>query len=349
MIPTNPADCASAEYPTVGGVPAVFCPQETAGPYTVQVKYGWNVLDTVETFDPELLPVLVIGALLAEIDPALPGGGTMAAELGLALVIGPPPPSADVSLADVPADFQIVQPLNVQDEFVGVLLPLASVNEIVGEENAFWLRMRTVDEAGGESMFYAYFEAGLPTDAEGPVGFAFQLLTGGGSYEANVGAAPAPDEAGPLGEIGAGNVQPVYPAPVPAVAVRPACGFPVQVTEPVQVSGIGGGPVPVTSETTPQQVGVFVGTRGAGAAVLDDLDLTGVSQATLRREDDGASGSLYLESDSEPTQTYALAGGEVLQIAAPAGSTFGADGEIFKLYAVGPTVRYSYVLVMGPS
>lgn len=210
---------------TVGGLPAVACPAPEPAVYTVPVEAGWNL----PLFAGHPAPLLALGALLDDVTPAVPV--PLAIELGYSL-IGVTPDS-------IPPDntWSVFTEAEVSSGPLGLAIPiaLATSPQLLGLP--VWFRIRTVDANGCETRIHAWFPEGLPTSWDVPetpvivyVGFDLDA-----AYDFTVMAPPAADEAGPTTVIPI-EVTPDCPPPRLAVAVAPACEFPVQIDQTVEVT-----------------------------------------------------------------------------------------------------------------
>lgn len=232
-----------AECDNIGGLPSVLCDATPAVAYTVPLTGQWNPA----AGEGAPTPFLVIGAQVADLDPVPPG--PIVAEGAFSLVTGVPP--VDAELEDVPAEgaWQVFS--TQESDFLGFVLPVPIIATFVVLGTPMWFRIRTTDALGCTTTAYVYFPEGIPEDA---VDVPMVLLAGGERYEITVEAAPADDEEGPTVEQEV-TITPECPPARRAVAVAPACAFPVQIDSPVEIDG----PVEVTvPEGEPLPVAVEV-------------------------------------------------------------------------------------------
>jgi len=224
-----------ADCDNVGGLPSVVCDPTPAVAYEVPLTGQWNPGAV-----GEFAPVLGIGTQVADLTPEPPG--PIESELAFSLVTGVPPetPAEAVPAGDAWQVFS-TDPDTVS---LGFVLPLPIVSGFIALHVPLWFRIRTTDALGCTTTAYVYFPDGLPETATDDVPVV--LLAGGEVYEITVEAAPADDEAGPVAEQTI-EVTPECPPARRAVAVAPACEFPVQVDAPVEIDAPEGG-VPVSIE-----------------------------------------------------------------------------------------------------
>lgn len=231
-----------AECENVGGLPSVACAPAVAVAYDVPLVGQWNP-------EPiEMTPTLVVGAAVSTLDPEPPG--PIVAESAFSIMTGVPPvmPTED----DIPTeDAWQVFGIDPAATFLGFLLPVPIVGEFIQLGTPVWFRMRTTDALGCTTTAWVYFPEGIPETATDDVPVV--LFAGGDQYEITVEGAPADDEEGPLAE----ETIMVTPECLPArraVAVAPACEFPVQIDAPVEIDGAvevtvpEGEPLPVAVE-----------------------------------------------------------------------------------------------------
>lgn len=233
-----------AECDNVGGLPPVACDPIPAVAYEVPLTGQWNPGGAGET----PTPVLVVGAQVADLDPEPPG--PVVAELAFSVVTGVPPALPEDS--DVPQEdaWQVLFSTG-ETEFLGFVLPVPIIGTFVTLGTPIWFRIRTTDALGCTTTAYLYFPEGIPEHADD---VPLVLFAGGEQFEITVEAAPADDEEGPLAEE-AITVTPECPPARRAVAVAPACEFPVQIDAPVEIDG----PVEITTpEGEPLPVAVEV-------------------------------------------------------------------------------------------
>lgn len=257
-----PGGCDNAGE--VGGLPAVVCPAIEPDTYSVELAGGWNTLAAQE-FLP--MPFLVLAASVEAITPAPPLPLLSAVDLSIPMtpIVGVP------TSGQVPTEYQWQEATPLADNpYIGLMMPLEYIPPAISPGEGAWLRFRQVDGNGCTSAVIAFIEAFPGSDADEVTihvsqdnGVSFVTLT--------IEPAPAPNEEGPQITYTVEDLVPTCPAPQKAVAVAPACGFPVQVTEfnlegsmPVVVNGS------VTSDIAP-------GTNELGAGAGREILTTGQS------------------------------------------------------------------------
>lgn len=224
-----------AECDNVGGLPSVLCDATPAVAYEVPLVGQWN-----PGGGSEFSPVLVVGAQVGDLDPVPPGPVTV--ELSFSLVTGVPP--EDPELADAPTEgaWQVFS--TEESDFLGFVFPVGIVGQFITLGRPLWFRIRTTDALGCTTTAYLYLPEGLPEHA---VDVPLVLFAGGERYEVTIGEAPADDEEGPTSEQEV-TITPECPPARRAVAVAPACEFPVQIDAPVEIELAEGDTLPVSIE-----------------------------------------------------------------------------------------------------
>lgn len=211
----------------VGGLPAVVCATPAPVVYEVPIQAGWNL----DALIAGPAPYLAIGATLASISPApvLP----LHVEGAISLVTNP-------DLTVIPPDnaWQVAGSYDAGSTVppaAAALLPLAFLPSGVAGGGAVWVRVRTVDGNGCETRLHAVFPEGIPAawDAEPTVPVTLYLgFDTDTAYDLTIAAPPTETDPGPVDSVTV-NVSPVCPPAKRAVAVAPACEFPVQIDTPI--------------------------------------------------------------------------------------------------------------------
>lgn len=220
-IPTAPCD------DTVGGLPAVTCPQTEPTAYTFD--FGARYADAGEA-PPD--GALALGILDGD-GSITPGGHTFAGAIDIA---SPPTPITGApTAADVPGSWQTVSPPVDGQVILG--LPILTSFGAFEPGDPIWIRLSITDDAGCVITAYVYLVRPLTVADDVDV---YASLDGGDTWHTfAVPGGSAPD---PVVETFA-DFLPTCPAARKALAVTPGCSgvpFPVQGVE-------GGVPVAVVS------------------------------------------------------------------------------------------------------
>jgi len=289
--------------------PLVYCPPVEPTAYDFEI-FGQLYEDL---FD--LGPTLVLSTTAA-LDPQ-PVSLDLTFELAMPITPISSPPTQD----EVPTSWQTVYATAGDPAGeVSVFLPLTQLPFAPG--TPFWLRVSITDEKGCVTQAVAALPNGLPESWEDPV-TVYLSLNDAAFIQLDVPGGGDPSDPIPFEDF-TGEC----PPPTAALAVKPACEFPVQVDgiefpDSIEVSGPDGGPVVAvvfnpTADEEPVPLVVElaepeplpIGYQGV-AAVDGLVPFEGVRWAVIRRTDAGLDATdVKIYDDATSAFGINLAGGQ---------------------------------------